>query len=152
LDNYVRVSSFAGTAEEATMTIQRDTHLPPGRDLAGYLTRYPHQLTFGDEEPAVVMDRYHTPDFDMINDGLRLDRDRLLAHVASGRRNATSVQVVVHDAVTDNDRVAARYTLTATMRKGQVIATEIYMFGHLAPDGRLRHVDQITRSIPTTNT
>jgi hypothetical protein len=38
------------------------------------------------------------------------------------------------------------------MRKGSVIATEIYMFGHLAPDGRLHHIDQVTRSIPATDT
>ena len=125
--------------------------LTPGRDLVGYLTRYPQQITFGDQEPAAVMDRYHTPNFEIVNDGIRPDRDRLLAHVRAGRKNATSVQVVVHDAVIDGDRVAARYALTAAMRKGSVIATEIYMFGHLSPDGRLHHVDQVTRSIPTTD-
>jgi hypothetical protein len=77
-----------------------------------------------------------------------LDRDRLLAHVRTGRRNATSVRVAVHDAVTEGERVAARYTLTAVMRKGAVVATEIYMFGRLAPDGRLRHVEQLTRIVP----
>jgi len=134
------------------MTSDSNTHLPPGRDLVGYLTRYPQQLVFGDQEPAAVMDHYHTPTFEMVNDGVRLDRDRLLAHVGTGRKNAASVQVVVHDAVIDGERVAARYTLTATMLKGSVIATEIYMFGHLAPDGRLHHVDQVTRSIPTADT
>jgi hypothetical protein len=133
------------------MTSDTSDQLPPGRDLIGYLTRYPQQLTSGDQDPAAIMDRYHTPDFDMVNDGVRLDRDRLLAHVATGRKNATSVQVLVHDAVVDTDRVAARYTLTATMRNGRVIATENYMFGQLAPDGRLRHLDQVTRSIPTTD-
>jgi SnoaL-like domain len=134
------------------MTSHTGTHLPPGRDLAGYLTRYPQQLTCEDQDPATIMDRYHTPDFDMVNDGVRLDRDRLLAHVATGRKNAASVQVAVHDAVVDGDRVAARYTLTAIMRNGRVVATENYLFGHLAPDGRLRHLDQATRSIPTTDT
>jgi len=133
------------------MTSADNTYPPPAGDPAGYLARYPQQITFGDQDPAVVMDRYHTTDFEMINDGVRLDRDRLLAHVQTGRRNAAAVQVVVHDAVVDGDRLAARYTLTATMRKGQVIATEIYMFGHLAADGRLRHVDQVTRSVPATD-
>jgi SnoaL-like domain len=133
------------------MSSDSNIHLLPGRDLAGYLTRYSQQIIFGDQEPAAVMDRYHTPTFEMINDGVRLDRDQLLAHAGSGRKRTTSVQVVVHDTVTDGDRVAARYTLTATMRKGSVVATEIYMFGHLALDGRLHHIDQITRSIPTTD-
>jgi hypothetical protein len=50
--------------------------------------------------------------------------------------------------VVDGDRVAARYRLIATMRKGNVIATEIYLFGLLADDGRLRRATQITRMIP----
>jgi hypothetical protein len=134
------------------MSSDSNTHQPPGRDLVGYLTSYAQQVISDDQEPAAVMDRYHTPTFDLVNDGMRLDRDRLLAHAKTGRRNAVRVQVVVHDAMTDGDRVAARYTLTATMRKGAVIATEIYMFGHLAPDGRLHHVDQVTRSIPAADT
>lgn len=124
------------------------TYPTPGSDLIGYLTRYPEQLTFGDQDPASVMDHYHTPEFEMINDGITLDRDRLLAHVRVGRKNATGVQVDVHDTVVSGSRVAARYTLTAQMRKGAVIATEIYMFGRLAPDGRLQHVTQITRALP----
>jgi hypothetical protein len=36
------------------------------------------------------------------------------------------------------------------MATGNTIATEIYMFGQLAPDGRLRRVDQITRDVSPT--
>lgn len=120
--------------------------------MVGYLTRYPQQIAFGDQEPAAVMDRYHIPEFDLINDGIRLDREGLLAHARAGRKNATSVTVEVHDAVTGDTGVAARHTLTATMRKGSVIATEIYMFGQLAADGRLRHVHQGTRCVPASGT
>lgn len=125
-----------------------DTHPTPRDDLAGYLTAYPRQMSFSDDDPAEVMDRYHAPGFEMTNDGLRLDRERLLAHVKVGRRNATDVSVDVHDTAREGDRVAARYTLTATMRKGAVIATEIYMFGRLAPDGRIQHITQVTRTVP----
>jgi hypothetical protein len=120
----------------------------PGADLVGYLTRYPKELTFGDDDPAALMDRYHTPEFDMINDGIRLDRDRLLAHVRAGRKNALDIEVVVHDAVTEEDHVAARYTLSAVMRKRGVVTTDVFMFGRLAPDGRLRRVEQLTRTAP----
>jgi hypothetical protein len=41
----------------------------PGDDLIGYLTRYPHELTFGEEDPAAVFDRYHADDFVLRNDG-----------------------------------------------------------------------------------
>jgi hypothetical protein len=124
-------------------------HLPrsPGDDLIGYLTGYPQELTFGDEDPAAVFGRYHTDDFVLRNDGIPLNKERLLAHVRVGRRNATQINVEVHDALLCDGRVAARYTLTAVMRRGQVIATEIHMFGQLTADGRLRRVEQLSRDV-----
>jgi hypothetical protein len=119
----------------------------PRDDLIGYLTRYPHELTFGQEDPAAVFDRYHTDDFVLRHDGVPLDRQRLLAHVAVGRRNASEIDVEVHDALTSVGHVAARYTLTAVMRKGKVIATEIHMFGRLTTDGRLHRVEQLSRDV-----
>jgi hypothetical protein len=120
---------------------------PPGDDLAGYLTRYPQEIAFGDEDPAAAFSRYHTDDFVLRNDGIDLDRDRLLAHARSGRRNVEKILVEVHQTLTSENRVAGRYTLTAVMRRGQVIATEIYMFGDVAPDGRLRRVEQLSRDV-----
>ncbi|HEY8456289.1 MAG TPA: nuclear transport factor 2 family protein [Actinopolymorphaceae bacterium] len=122
----------------------------PAKDLVGYLTRYPHEIAFGDDDPETVMDRYHTHDYEMLNDGIRLDRKRLLDHVRPARKRAAAVQVEVDDALVDGDQVAARYRLIATMRNGNVIATEIHMFGRLAPDGRLRRAVQLTRTIPST--
>ena len=60
-----------------------DERPTPGRDLVGYLIRYPQQIAFGDEDPAAVMDCYHTTEFEMVTDGIRLNRERLLAHVES---------------------------------------------------------------------
>ena len=121
----------------------------PGSDLLHYLKRYPEEMAFGPDAPEDVLDRYCTPDFEHHNDGVRLDRERLVAHVRPVRRNAVSVRVDVHDAMVSGDRVAARYTMDATLRKGRRVITEIYMFGLLAPDGRLRRIDQITRTPPT---
>ncbi len=126
-----------------------DSGVHLGRDLTAYLTEYPREVAFGDEDAAAVFDRYHVPQFEMINDGVRLDRERLLAHVRPARKNATSVHVDVQETMTDGERVAARYILTAVMRQGHVVTTEIYMFGVLSEDGRLRRVDQITRNLPT---
>lgn len=47
----------------------------------------------------------------------------------------------MHDALVQGDRLAARYTLHATMRKGQVLSTKVHMFGRPAPDGRISRVD-----------
>jgi hypothetical protein len=93
-----------------------------------------------------VFDRYHTDDFVLRNDGTPLDKQRLLDHVRPARRNAVRVHIDVHDALVSTDRVAARYTLTAVMRRGHTIVTDIHMFGELAPDGRLRRAEQLTRN------
>lgn len=116
-------------------------------NLATYLTQYPQAITFGEEDADVVFDRYHAPDFVMWNDGIQLNRERLIAHVRPARKRATGVHVEVHETVATADRVAARYTLTADMATGKTIATEIYMFGELAADGRLQQVRQLTRVV-----
>ena len=118
-----------------------------GLDVADYLVQYPQEVTFGEEDAETVFDRYHTPDFVICNDGIQLDREKLLAHVRPARKRAKGVRVEVHETVSTADRVAARYTLTADMATGNTIATEIYMFGQLSADGRLRRVDQITRDV-----
>lgn len=117
----------------------------PAHDLTAYLHRYPQEVTFGEADPADVFDRYHTADFVLTSDGLPLDRERLLAHVRSGRKRAAGISVSVRDVLVAGDRVAAHYVLTAVMRKGQVIPTEIFMFGTLGADGRLRSAVQVTR-------
>ena len=116
-------------------------------NVTTYLTQYPHEVAFGTEDAGTVFDRYHTPDFVMRNDGISLDREKLLAHVRPARKRAKGVHVEVHETASTADRVAARYTLTAHMASGNTIATEIYMFGQLAADGRLRRIDQITRDV-----
>ncbi|MBG0562700.1 nuclear transport factor 2 family protein [Actinoplanes aureus] len=111
-----------------------------------YLLRYPDEMGLGTEPAEAVFDRYHVPDFVLHNDGLPMDRDRLIAHARPARRNATAVSVDIHEVLTAGQQVAARYTLTARLRQGRTVTTEIYTFGSLAPDGRLARLDQITRT------
>ncbi|MFI7281389.1 nuclear transport factor 2 family protein [Micromonospora chersina] len=121
----------------------------PRDDLAHYLRSYVREMAFGEEDPDLVMDRYHTPDIAWRTDGLHLDRARLIAHARPVRRNVTRCDVDVLDTLVCGDRVAARYTMTAVTR-GRTVVTEIHMFGRLAPDGRLRRIDQLTRTPPAT--
>lgn len=121
------------------------------RDLAIYLTSYPDEMAFGHDEPAAILDRYHTTDVELYSDGILFDREKLIAHAHPTRKNVVSCQVEVHEAMVSGDRVAARYTLDAAMRKGRAVVMEIYMFGQLAPDGRIRRITQITRTLPENN-
>lgn len=124
---------------------KRTTALP-ARNVGAYLAQYPAEV-FGEDSPEEVFDRYHTADFVMINDGVTFDRQRMIDHVAPARKRATGAEVEVHEVVMAQDRAAARYTLTAHMRTGTTITTEIYMFGQFAEDGRLRRIEQITRDL-----
>ncbi|WP_216898192.1 nuclear transport factor 2 family protein [Nocardia alni] len=116
-------------------------------DLIDFLIRYPEQMAFGDDEPGHVMDRWFAPGFTFRNDGLPLERQRLIDHVRPARRNASTLHVDVHEALLSGDRISARYTLAATMRTGATISTEVYLFGRLADDGRISAIDQCTRTV-----
>ncbi|MFI6512634.1 nuclear transport factor 2 family protein [Streptosporangium sp. NPDC050855] len=123
--------------------------MTPRADLTGYLTRYPREAALSDEDPATVLDRYHTPDYEVVTDGVRLDRQRLLDHIRPARKQVADVRVEVEQALVDGDQVAVRYRLVAQMRKGRTVTSEIYMFGELSADGRLRRAVQATRTIPS---
>ncbi|MDG6108697.1 nuclear transport factor 2 family protein [Dactylosporangium aurantiacum] len=115
--------------------------------MQDYLKRYPQEIAFGDEDAGAVFDRYHTPGFVLHSDGLPLDRERLIAHARPARKRVASIGIDVHEVLDTGGRIAARYTLTAVMRKGATVTTEIFMFGELSDDGRLRRVDQMTRTV-----
>ncbi|KAA9379198.1 nuclear transport factor 2 family protein [Microbispora cellulosiformans] len=112
------------------------------------LTRLPGELAFGEEDPGRILDRYYTPDIEHHNDGIPLDRERLIAHARPARKNVLAVRVEVREILVAGDRAAARFTLAADMRKGATIVTEIFMFGRFAPDGRIRRLDSLTRTVP----
>ncbi|MGW4350460.1 nuclear transport factor 2 family protein [Nocardia sp. NPDC004582] len=117
-------------------------------DLHEFLTTYPHDVAFAADDPSTVVDRWFTPDIDFRNDGLRLNRQSLIAHARPARKNAESVRVRIHRAVLSGDSIAAHYTMFATLRTTGPTATEVCMVGRLSPDGRIERIDQLTRSVP----
>lgn len=118
-----------------------------GHDVEAYLTALTQQLMAGTDDAATVIGRFYTPDIVVWNDGVRLDHDRLVRHVHPVRANLDDFRFDVHGTVSQGQRLAARYTLTARLRQGHTAATEIHMFAELAPDGRYRRVHQITRNL-----
>ncbi|KES08540.1 hypothetical protein BU52_00405 [Streptomyces toyocaensis] len=119
----------------------------PERFLIDFYTSFTEDLLQTDEDAALIVDRYHTPDIVEIADGHRLDRDRLIAHTRPVRKNRPTLRMEVHDAVAEGDRLAARYTLHSSQR-GKDLAIEVYFFGRFAPDGRMRQAHMTTRSVP----
>ncbi|MDL4818266.1 nuclear transport factor 2 family protein [Actinomadura opuntiae] len=125
------------------------------RDLTDFLTDYTRDMAVSDEDPAAVLDRYFVPDFAYRNDGLAIDRRRMIEHAGPVRKNIDKAAMAaadrsgleIYEAMVSGDRIAARYTLRTRMRKGKTFAAEIYMFGRLAPDGRIQQVDQVTRRL-----
>ncbi|EST18451.1 hypothetical protein [Streptomyces roseochromogenus] len=52
----------------------------PKEFIAGFFTSFTEELLESDEEPAVMVDRFHTPDILQGADGHRIDRTKLIAH------------------------------------------------------------------------
>jgi hypothetical protein len=126
----------------------RDDRTDAERSLAALLTAVPEALTFSDEDPSVVVDRYYAPDFEQYHDGVRLDRDRLAQHAGPARKNVLGLHTEVHDILVRDSRFAVRYTLRTEMRQGTTLMNEVFMHGHLAPDGRIDHIDSTSRTVP----
>lgn len=124
----------------------------PAADLAAFLTSFTEELAFGDDDPAAVVARHYPEGFVQYSDGRRFDRDDLAAHAAPLRKNLVSWRVDVQEALVSGRRLAARYTMHSTMRKGRELEIEVYMFGELDGEGRFRRIDQLTRTVAEQNT
>ncbi|MEU4553071.1 nuclear transport factor 2 family protein [Micromonospora violae] len=119
----------------------------PKEFIVNFFTSFMNDLVHGDEDPAVVVDRYHTPDIVQFADGNLLDRSKLIAHTRPARKHQTGTRWEVHEAIADGDRIAARYTLHfhTSKRAGSV---DVHFFGQFADDGRMRQAHLLTRSVP----
>lgn len=117
-----------------------------GRFLADFLTSFTDEVLCGGD-PAAIVDRYYTPDAVQIADGIRIDRDKLIAHVRPLRKNLLSSRIEVHESLANGNRIAVRFTLHGRLRK-RAISTEVHFFGEFAPDGRMRRAHQLTRALP----
>jgi hypothetical protein len=114
--------------------------------VADFFDSFTREVVAGGDAGAIV-DRYYTPDIEQVADGVTLDRQRLIDHLRPVRKNLVAWEYDVHEAMRSGDRLAARFTVHAEMRQGRTISTEVYLFGELAPDGRIRRTIQATREV-----
>lgn len=122
----------------------------PEQFVADFFTSFTEAVVRGSEDPADLMPRFYTRDVVQIADGVRLDWNRLAAHLRPLRRNLTGFRIRVHDALADGNRIAARFTIHARMRKQGLVATQVYMFADFTDDGLLRRSEQLTRTLDRT--
>ncbi|MFD7560357.1 nuclear transport factor 2 family protein [Streptomyces sp. NPDC059835] len=120
----------------------------PEQFIADFFTSYVQDVVRSSDDPGPLADRYYTPDIVQTSDGMVLDREGLLAHVRTLRKNLLDCRFEVHEALAAGDRIAARFTIHARMRKGPAVAREVHMFGEYTPEGRLRRVTQLARTLP----
>jgi len=113
--------------------------------LIAFLTEYPRTLALGDEPPAEVLDRYFAPGFTFRNNGMPLDRERLIAHARLVRRNTTDVDIDLAEFLVQERRFAARYLLRARMRSGETVTNAVYAFGEFDLDGKVTRIVQSAR-------
>jgi hypothetical protein len=122
------------------------TDLRPEEFIAGFFGSFT-ELIRSSADDAEVVDRYYTPDIVQIVDGNRLDRIALIAHLRPVRKNLVSYRFDVHEAVVSGDRIAARFTIHAQLRKAGPVATEVGLFAQFTSDGRMRYAHQLTRTV-----
>lgn len=121
--------------------------LDPKQFIADFFTSFTDELLTSDTDPALIVDRYHTPDIVQVADGHRMDRDRLIAHTRPVRKNKPASHIEVHEALADGDTVAARYTLHVENRQKH-LAIEVHFFGKFTPEGLMRQAHMLTRTVP----
>ncbi|WP_411110415.1 nuclear transport factor 2 family protein [Streptomyces sp. c-19] len=124
---------------------------PPGQFVADFFTSFTEAVVHGSDDPADLMSRFYTRDVVQVSDGVPLDWDRLVAHLRPVRRNLRAFRFEVHEAFADGDRIAARFTIHARLRKGGAVSTRVHMFAEFTPDGLLRRAEQLTRPVDPTD-
>lgn len=123
----------------------------PKQFLTRFFASFTEELQNSDEDPALIVDRYHTPDIVQVADGHRMDRDKLIAHTRPVRKNRPTSRMEVHEALANGDRIAARYTLHVRNRKRGLVM-EVCFFGRFTADGRMREAHMLTRAVPDEGT
>ncbi|GGZ22731.1 nuclear transport factor 2 family protein [Streptomyces poonensis] len=122
----------------------------PEQFIADFYTSFTEAVVRGEEDPVDLMARFYTRDVVQIADGVRLDWDRLAAHLRPVRKNLIDFRFEVHEALADGKRIAARFTIHARLRKSGPVTTQVCMFAEFTAEGLMRRADQLTRTLDRT--
>ncbi len=123
---------------------------PADDDLKRFLAAALTEVCFGDEarHPLLAtVDRYFAPDYRQRVDGETLTRAEFVDHIRHLRQRVAGGRIEVIEALRQGDRIADRHLVFATKPDGSEVRAEVYLFGELAADGRIRRVDEVTRML-----
>jgi hypothetical protein len=73
--------------------------------------------------------------------------ERTHPHVRTLRSLVGEGRIEVLEALRVGERIADRHRVSLTKSDGSTSQIEVYLFGTLDPDGRLRRVDEVTRVV-----
>lgn len=116
--------------------------------LSSFITRALEEVCFGSDKDLPLketIDRYFAADFVEVVDGTTFGHDEFTAHMGRLRALVTGGRVEVLAAIREGDGFAHRHLLHVTGADGSTMRREVYMFGQFAADGRLLHIDEVSR-------
>ncbi|MCF8604244.1 nuclear transport factor 2 family protein [Gordonia sp. HY442] len=104
-----------------------------------------HDLLNEHETPLdEAVSRHFTENYRQRTDGDWDDRAGFVQHIAHLRSIVSNVEISILDELQTTNRYADHHIAHITKRDGTEVLQEVYLFGHVADDGRLEQVEEVT--------
>jgi len=94
-----------------------------------------------------AVDRHFAPGFRQRTNGLWDDREAFVTRIARLRDVVGHAQVTVLDEHVDGRRHAQRHVIELTLRDGQRLAQEVYLFAQRDGEGRFTRIEEVTLAL-----
>ncbi|ESP95596.1 hypothetical protein B591_30383 (plasmid) [Streptomyces sp. GBA 94-10 4N24] len=107
-------------------------------DPAAYLTTFGELAKDPDASLEEAYDRFHTPDSVQFINGTSLQRPAALQALAAARDKGPDYTLDIHAALSQGNRFAVRYSMVPSRHGRPASEMEVFTFGELADDGRVR--------------
>ena len=98
--------------------------------------------------------KYFHPSYTQTVDGIQSSYQGTIEHISSLRFNCQTLEIQVQSFTHDEAQrtMSEWHTTQLIMKDGTILVMDGYLFAKLADDGRMLHVDELTRLVSTTTT
>lgn len=113
-----------------------------------YLENALNEVCFGSDEQFPLEEtvaRYFAPGYTQLTDGVPAGYDEFVAHIRLLRSRCAEGRIVMERFVRDGETFADQHTVAVTKLDGGTLTAEVYVFGEVDGDGRLRWLEEVTR-------